>query len=64
MNSKFYLRIAFSNLKKNSKTYIPYILMGIFIVTMYFMMSSLYKSDEILHMNEGQNIVLLLGVGM
>lgn len=64
MNSKFYLRIAFSNLKKNSQTYIPYILMGIFIVTMYFMMSSLYKSDEILHMNEGQNIVLLLGVGM
>ncbi len=64
MNSRFYMKMAKSNLSKNSKTYVPYILMGIFIVTMYFMISSLYKSKEIINMDHGKNIVLLLGVGM
>lgn len=64
MNSRFYMKMAKSNLSKNSKTYVPYILMGIFIVTMYFMISSLYKSKEIINMDHGENVVLLLGVGM
>ncbi len=37
----FYLRLAFSNLKKNARSYIPYILTCTLTVAMYYIMKSL-----------------------
>lgn len=44
MNSSIYTRLAFTNLKNNRKTYIPYILTAVLTVMMYFIMETLYKT--------------------
>lgn len=64
MGNKFYFKIALNNLKKNHKTYVPYVIMGVFLVAMYFMMHSLYRSESVLRMKEGNNVVILLGIGI
>lgn len=41
MNSFFYPKLALSNIKKNGKIYIPYILSSLFTVCMYYIIHSL-----------------------
>ena len=41
MNGIFYQKLAVSNIRKNGKTYFPYILTCIFTIAMYYIMKSL-----------------------
>ena len=41
MNKVFYPKLAADNIKKNAKTYIPYIVTCIFTTAMYYIMASL-----------------------
>ena len=41
MGKVFYGRLAYENIKKNSRVYVPYILTSIAAVTMYYLMHSL-----------------------
>lgn len=44
MNSFFYAKLAATNLKKNSRTYVPYILTCICSISMYYIMYSLAQN--------------------
>ena len=44
MNSIFYMKIAFTNMKKNRRTYIPYLLSCIGTIAMFYMMSAIAES--------------------
>lgn len=41
MNNKMYLNLALSNIKKNSKTYIPYMIACIGSITMFYIMNAI-----------------------
>ena len=41
MTKRFFLRLAADNIKKNKKTYIPYILTCILTISMYYIVKSL-----------------------
>ncbi len=47
MSSSIYTRLAFTNLKNNRKTYIPYILTAALTVMMYYVIDALSKTGSI-----------------
>lgn len=47
MNKFLYSRLAINNIKKNSKTYIPYIISSIFTIAMFYMMSSISQNSSL-----------------
>lgn len=47
MNKAFYARLAVTNIKKNSKTHLPYILTCIGVIAMVYMMSSLSQNPGV-----------------
>ncbi|MEZ3433843.1 MAG: ABC transporter permease [Lachnospiraceae bacterium] len=47
MNKKIYIRLAFTNIKNNRKTYIPYILTSVLTVMMLFIMHGLARNDSV-----------------
>lgn len=49
MNNNFYTKLAASNLKKNSKTYMPYMLAAIFCIAMFYIMYMLSRSSFFVH---------------
>ena len=44
MSSKIYGKLAITNLKNNRKTYVPYILMAVLSVMMYYIVGGMAKS--------------------
>lgn len=63
MNGLFYPKLAANNIRKNAKTYIPYILTCIFTVAMYYIMQSLTKNEGILNVYGGGTVQITLGMG-
>lgn len=61
MNKTFFPKLAATNIKKNSKTYFPYILTCIGTVMMYYIMASLSKNKDILKMSESLISMLTMG---
>ena len=55
-----YPKMALSNIKKNGKLYIPYIITSVLTVMMFFMVNSLVNSDSVAKMEDGENIISLL----
>lgn len=47
MNRSIYTRLAFTNLKNNRKTYIPYILTAILTVMMYYIIDALSRNESV-----------------
>lgn len=47
MNSSIYSRLAFTNLKNNRKTYVPYIFTAILTVMMYYMIEALSRNESV-----------------
>ncbi len=47
MNISFYPRLAMTNIRKNARNYVPYILTCIFTVAMYYMLKSLSLNKDI-----------------
>lgn len=65
MNSiLFYPKIAVSNIGKNRKIYIPYILMCTFVIMMYYMMNSIIYNDDVRNIPSVENVLLILNVGL
>ncbi|MBP3911885.1 FtsX-like permease family protein [Zhenhengia yiwuensis] len=66
MGNKFYLKMAISNIKKNAKTYGPYMIASVCTVVMFYIIHFLSISETLGKMNDGASIqyVLTLGVGV
>ena len=63
MSRFFYLHLAISNLKKNSKTIIPYIFTSVLCTMMFYMVSSLSSNPDMHQMLGGDSIASMLGFG-
>lgn len=63
MNSSLYPRLAVINIKKNSKTYIPYIITCIFTIAMFYVLVSLSKNTGLESMPGSESLKSLLSMG-
>ncbi len=64
MNNKLYPRLAAENIKKNGKTYIPYIITCVLTVAMFYMINSLATNPELSNMKIGGSVMpVVLGMG-
>ena len=63
MNNVFYPKLAANNIKKNSKTYIPYMLTCIFTAAMYYIIHSLSNNEGISTLVGSDTISITLGLG-
>lgn len=60
MNSTFYLKMAIRNIKKQKQFILPYVLVGTFIVMMFYMMANLTFHPSF----EGTNTSVFMAMGM
>lgn len=56
----FYPKLAFTNLKKNGKTYIPYIMTCILTVMMFYVMHAIGNNPGLLQMSGAREIKMIL----
>lgn len=63
MNNWFYTKLAFSNLKKNSKTYIPYLFTCCMTVMMFYIMKSLSQNPGIEQLIGDKTLYMILNLG-
>ena len=63
MNKFFYARLAATNISKNRKTYIPYMLTCIITVAMFYIIKSLSVNEGILSLRGGITIASMLYLG-
>lgn len=64
MSSSIYTRLAFTNLKNNRKTYIPYILTAALTVMMYYIIDALSKTGSITEGAESIKSILSYAVNV
>ncbi|WP_426350248.1 ABC transporter permease [Alloiococcus sp. CFN-8] len=64
MHKIFYPRLAVENIKKNKRTYVPYILTGIGMVMMFYMIAGLSYSRKLASMAGGPQMQQILFLGM
>ena len=60
MSSTFYFKLAFTNLKKNHKTYIPYLLTCIITIMMFYCLSSIARNSGLDEMPGGESLKMIL----
>lgn len=63
MRSFLYPKLAFTNIKKNSKTYIPYLLTGTLTVAMYYIINSIVFNEGIRKMPGAGSLIQIIGMG-
>ena len=64
LSSSIYGKLAFTNLKNNRKTYVPYILTSILTVMMYYIMDALSRSSSIVDPSLQSVLTCAVGVIM
>lgn len=57
MSSKIYGKLAITNLKNNRKTYVPYILMAVLSVMMYYIVGGMAQGNNGL----SKNVKMIMG---
>lgn len=63
MNTMFYPRLAATNLKKNAKIYVPYIITCILTVSMYYIIKSLTLNEGLNHLMGADTVRYTLSLG-
>lgn len=63
MNSSFYPKLASSNIRKNARTYIPYIITCVLTIAMYYIMKSLSLNEGLENVQGGYTIKEILKLG-
>lgn len=63
MSKGFYTKLAADNIKKNAKTYIPYIITCIITAAMFYIINSLSNNEKIHNIYGGETILTTLGFG-
>ncbi|WP_061994358.1 ABC transporter permease [Clostridium sp. ATCC 25772] len=63
MSRMFYLKLAISNIRKNSKTYIPYIITCICSIMMFYIMSSISKNPGLDQVPGSDSLKSMLSFG-
>lgn len=63
MNKLFYPKLAAGNIKKNGKTYVPYVLTCIFTVAMYYIMKSLSLNEGLKNIRGTDTVTYIMELG-
>lgn len=63
MNKFFYGRLALTNIEKNRKTYVPFILASIGTIAMYYIMHFLARNPGFKSMSGGDSLITMLHLG-
>ena len=63
MNSSIYRKLAFDNIRKNSRIYIPYIITCILTIAMYYIMKSLSLNEGIKEIIGAETVEFTLELG-
>ncbi len=63
MSKRLYVRLAVTNIKNNRKFYLPYLLMGIFTVAMYYIMCAINGNEGLDTMPSAGNVKLIMTLG-
>lgn len=63
MNKRFYPKLAINNIKKNGRTYIPYIITCIITIAMYYIIHSLSINEDMLNIRGGQQLQGMMEFG-
>lgn len=63
MSSIFYPRLALTNIKKNAKTYIPYVLTSIGMIVMFYTLCNISLNKGIINIHGGESVKTVLGLG-
>lgn len=63
VSSTVYTKLAFTNLKNNRKTYIPYILAAVLSIMLYYIMENLAGNDGVA-VNRNLNLILSYGANI
>ncbi len=63
MNGTLYPKLALTNIKKNARTYIPYIITCILTIAMYYIMKSLSMNDGLSGVQGGESVQEMLKFG-
>lgn len=63
MKYGFYTRLAFTNMRKNGRIYVPYILTCILMIMMYYLITSLSRNPGLKEMYGGTSIASTLRLG-
>lgn len=63
MNNRFYAKLALSNIRKNAKAYVPYMLTGIGTIMMFYIMHAISENDGLSKMRGGQSLEVMLSFG-
>lgn len=64
MNKHLYMRLAWTNLKKNKKIYFPYCISNLFAVITFFTLMLLSQNDSLLTIRGGDDLRLVLRFGV
>lgn len=64
MGKSIYLRLAAQNIKNNRRTYVPYMLTGIFTVAMFYIMNFMALNKGLDEMEGSSQLKLVLGLGV
>lgn len=62
MSSFFYIKLAATNIRKNSRTYLPYILSGIGMVIMFYNLNFVANAEDIGSDSTSMRMILKMGV--
>lgn len=63
MSRLFYAKLAITNIRKNGKTYYPYILTCIGTIAMYYIMHFISINEGLEHMSGGDSLKTILNLG-
>lgn len=63
MNSSLYAKLAATNIRKNAKNYVPYILTCLITIMMFYMMCFLANNSALSTMSGGGSLSVILGLG-
>lgn len=63
MSRLFYPKLAVSNIKKNGRIFLPYILMNIGIITLFFIMHAISENPALSQMSGGGDLKMILRFG-
>lgn len=63
MNKFFYMKLARTNIKKNSKTIVPYLFTCIMTTAMFYILCSLSQNEGLMNMSGGMDLQLVLSFG-
>ena len=58
----FYMKLAVTNIKKNHKSYVPYILTCILTVTMFYTMDAICKNEGVKQLPGAEAMLVILNM--